>query len=146
MRLSKLIKQILLIFFTCSGVLTTDIGFASPNLENVKAIIFLCNPYLNDYCQNSSAYGEGFGIIVFDNKNEESIIESSFSMRPGGVDTNSASIMTGNLQAFQMTQWRDHRDQELFYSNEVKVSGYFGLDPIHKMKIIFYITKLEELN
>ena len=67
-------------------------------------------------------------------------------MRPGGVDTNSASIMTGNLQAFQMTQWRDHRDQELFYSNEVKVSGYFGLDPIHKMKIIFYITKLEELN
>ena len=35
MRLSKLIKQILLIFFTCSGVLTTDIGVSDQlELEN----------------------------------------------------------------------------------------------------------------
>ncbi len=135
--MKRLINSIVLF----AALLFSGLVMAAPSVKNVKAVLYLCNPLKNDYCAQSEVNREGFGLITFKDGDKG----ESFSIRPGGKTTIDAAIMTGALQAYSVTQWEKHKSEKFFYTNEILVSGYFGVDPITKSEVVFYITAMEEL-
>lgn len=133
---NPIIYTILLCTFFCLSISVK----AEPRKNGVRAVLYLCNPIKNSYCHETQAYGEGFGLIVFDKRNKKSY----FPVRAGGKDIIASAQMTGVLQAFETLQWRAHRHEELFFSDEILVSGYFGVEPILKSDIVFYITEFND--
>src|SRR4051794_17352460 len=74
------------------------------------AHIRFCNPMAQSYCEKSSVYGEGYGLIVFENQSQGIF---RLPLRPGGRNSIEASMMAGKLQAIITIYARKYRDHKV---------------------------------
>lgn len=113
-------------------------AFAEQKPITVKAQFFLCNELVVNNCRGTSAYGEGFGLIVFKDSSKK-----RFAVRPGGKDVISASMMGGKLQAIEVIEKRDQKYKAFIYTKEFTVTGVFGKDPIEGKRNVFYVWSID---
>jgi len=132
--LGRLLYAFLLIsFFQLSA------GNAQSADGYVFAHIRFCNPVAQDYCERSTVYGRGYGIIVLEDRHGE---VARYPVLPGGRNDTEVSIMGGKLRGMLTVYSRMYRHKKVVNTDQFYVRGYITKDPVFGAR--YYLTSIIE--